>query len=370
MIDKSSKETKMVIQLGPHFPSQPGPFILKVTLDHEFIVEADLDFGFNHRGLEKIAENRTYMQFLPFTDRICYVAALSHNDCYCRAVEELMKIEVPERAKYIRTLALELQRLASHPMCFAEGYTLEQGYLSMMMYILREREKVMSLMEELCGSRLNMTYFRFGGVRLDLPKEFQERAVPLLDDIARNMEEYQTILESDSVFMARNNGVGVLKPEDAIALGVTGPLLRGSGVNVDLRKQDPYEVYDKVDFKVCIEKGMDNLARFRVRVHEMIESIKIIKQCLKDMPEGPIQAKLPKAIRPSAGEVYTRIEDPRGEMAMYLVSDGGANPYRLAIRGPAFRNSQGLPPLLKGYKFADVVSIAGSTDGCTSEVDR
>lgn len=369
MIDKSPKET-MVLQLGPHFPSQPGPFLLKVTLDHETIVDVDLEFGFNHRALEKLAENRTYLQFLPLTDRICYVAALSHNDCYCRAVEELMKLEVPERAKYIRTIALELQRMASHPMCFAEGYTLEQGYLSMMIYILKEREKVMSLMEELCGSRLNMTYFRFGGVRLDLPKGFKERAIPILDDIAKNFEEYREVLESDAVWMARNKKVGVLKPEDAIRLGVTGPLLRGSNVNADLRKSDPYDAYDKVDFEVCFEKDCDNLARFRVRVREIFESIKIIKQCLKDIPQGPIQAKLPKVIRPSAGEVYTRIEDPRGEMGMYLVSDGGTNPYRLAIRGPAYRNSQGLPPLLLGYKIADIVSIAGSTDGCTSEVDR
>ncbi len=368
-IDLSPRET-MVLQLGPHYPSQPGPYLLKVTLDHETIVDADIEFGFNHRGFEKLAENRTYLQFLPLTDRICYVAALSHNDVYCRAVEELMKIEVPERAKYIRTLALELQRIASHTICFSEGYTLEQGFLSMMIYILREREKIMSLMEELCGSRLNMTYFRFGGVRLDLPKGFKERAIPILDEVDRNIAEYDRILETDSVFLARNENVGVLKTEDAIKLGVTGPVLRGSNVNFDLRKADPYDAYDKVDFEVCYEKGCDNLARFRVRVREIHESIKIIKQCLKDMPQGPIQAKLPKVIRPPPGEVYARIEDPRGEMGMYLVSDGGLNPYRLAIRGPAFRNSQALPPLLLGYKYADIVAIAGSTDGCTSEVDR
>jgi NADH-quinone oxidoreductase subunit D len=360
---------RMLLHIGPQHPAQPGPFRIDVLIEGERIIEAYLDIGFVHKGIEKISELKTYNQIIPITDRICYLASITNNICYCRTVEQLYGIEIPERAKWLRTLLTELSRLQSHTLWFGE-FTNDLGFSTMFMYMVREREAILDLLTAITGARLNHSYARIGGVRQDIPEGFADMVEKKFEEFEEPLKKNLGMLVGNDVINKRLKGVGVLSAKEAKRLGVTGPALRASGVNFDLRKNHPYDVYDQVDFDVITRKEGDAYSRFAVRVDEVWESMKIIRQVLKQMPDGQITTKLPKRITPPRGESWARVSDPRGEMGMYLVSDGSEKPYRLKIRGPAFGLLQALPPLLKGVFYADVNAISGSMDSCTSEVDR
>lgn len=362
--------SEILLHLGPQHPLQPGPFLLDLKIRGETILEAELKMGYIHKGMEKVFEDRTYMQILPLTDRICYLASLSNNDVYCRAVEELLGIEPTERAKYLRVITSELGRIQSHLLGIGE-YATDLGFLTMFIYMVRERESVVSLIEAITGSRLNHNYARFGGVAQDLPDNYKEQALKTLGELKKLIKSHDELLSSDSIYLKRTKGIGVLTKKEASELGVAGPPLRASGVEYDIRRIEPYLVYPDLDFKVITRTEGDVFARVKVRLLEILESIYIIEQALDMLPSGPHKQNVsPYITRPEPGEVYTRAEDPRGEMGMYLISDGSNKPYRLKVRGPAFATAQALPPLLVGTYVADVAAIASSMDSCTSEVDR
>lgn len=362
--------SQMLLHLGPQHPLQPGPFLLNLTIEGETVKHAELSMGYNHRSLEKILENRTYSQCIPLTDRICYLASISNNEVFCAGVEKLMDIEPPLRAQYIRTIMLELSRLQSHMLGIGE-YAADLGFLTMFLYMIRDREDVVSLMESVTGGRLNHSFVRIGGVACDFPDGFRSKTLAALKKLRNKIIENDELLSKDGIYLNRTKGIGVLKREDAMHLGVSGPVLRASNVDYDIRKVEPHLIYEELDFKVATRKEGDVYARVKVRFDEMLESISIIEQALDAIPVGPINSNLnPYLIVPPPGEAYTRVEDPRGEMAMYIVSDGTHRPQRVKIRGPAFANMQALPPLFEGVPIADMVAITASMDACTSEVDR
>jgi NADH:ubiquinone oxidoreductase subunit D len=360
---------RMLLHIGPQHPAQPGPFRIDVLIEGERIIEAYLDIGFVHKGIEKISEIKTYNQVIPITDRICYLASITNNICFCRVVEQLYGIDIPERAKWLRTLVTELSRIQSHTLWFGE-FTNDLGFNTMFMYMVREREAILDLLTAITGARLNHSYARIGGVRQDIPEGFAEMVVSKFEAYEEPLKKNLGMLVGNDVINKRLKGVGILPENDAKRLGVTGPALRASGVDFDLRRNHPYDFYNRVDFDVITREEGDAYSRFEVRIDEVWESMKIIRQLLEQPPEGPITSKLPKRIAPPRGEAWARVSDPRGEMGMYLVSDGSEKPYRLKVRGPAFGILQALPPLLKGVFFADINAIAGSMDSCTSEVDR
>jgi NADH-quinone oxidoreductase subunit D len=365
-IEKSG--TRLLLNMGPQHPSTHGVLRLVVELEGERVVKATPIIGYLHRGFEKLCENRTYVQVIPLTDRLDYLSSMANNMVFVQAVEELAGIEVPERVQYIRVIMLELQRLASH--LLATGtYGQDLGAISALFYTMRDREMVLDLFEMVCGARLTYNYFRIGGVSHDLPPGFSEKTKEVLAYLEERIDEYEVFLTDNEIFCVRSQGVGVLKPEDAVNLGATGPMLRASGVHSDIRTLDPYSIYDRFDFEVVTRKAGDCFARYEVRLYEMRESIRIVRQALDDLPEGEVKFKL-KNVRPPAGEVYSRIESPRGELGMYVVSDGSANPYRLKIRSPAYSNVSVVPHLVKGVLIPDLVAILGSTDIVLGEIDR
>ncbi|NOZ76233.1 MAG: NADH-quinone oxidoreductase subunit D [Euryarchaeota archaeon] len=367
---KTDNPDEMVLNLGPQHPSTHGVARLVIRLKGERAEQIEPVIGYLHRGYEKMAENRTYIQFIPLTDRLDYLSAITNNMVYCMAVEEVMGLEVPERAEYIRVIMLELQRLASH-LVFFSSFGADLGAWTVLMYGFRERERIIDLLEMVTGARLTYNYIRFGGVRDDLPEGFIEkcsRTMEILPDYFKSYEEYAY---ENEVFMDRCRGVGVVSAEDAINLGLTGPNLRASGVPYDIRKIDPYSIYDRLKFKVCTDKAGDTLARFKMRIDEMYESVKIVQQCLDEIPEGEIRAKVPKVLKPPAGEAYSRVESPRGELGMYLISDGKSqSPYRLRIRSPAFCNLSGFPATAEGEYIPDVIANFASIDIVLGDVDR
>lgn len=364
---KSGKH--MLLNMGPQHPSTHGILRIKLELDGETVVDSEPVLGYLHRGFEKLVENRTYLQVIPLTDRLDYISAMSNNMVYVKAVEELAGIRIPERAEYIRVIVLELQRIASHLLATG-SFGMDLAALSALMYTFRERELILDLFEMLCGARLTYNYMRFGGVRNDLPEGFVEKTRAALDVIAPKIDEYEEFLSENEIFLMRTQDIGVLKADDAVNWGATGPVLRASGVKSDVRIDDLYTVYDKFDFNIITRKAGDCFARYEVRLDEMRESIGIVKQALDDLPLGEMMAKVPKVLKPPTGEVYSRIESPRGELGMYLVSDGSQNPYRLKIRSPAFVNLSILPELIKGAKIPDVVAVLGSLDIVLGEIDR
>ncbi|MEW5759614.1 MAG: NADH-quinone oxidoreductase subunit D [Candidatus Thermoplasmatota archaeon] len=361
---------EMWVNMGPQHPSTHGLWDLLVKVDGETIVDAIPQIGYLHRGIEKIGENRTFVQFIPITDRLCYIANISWSTLYVMSVEELADIKIPDRAKYIRVITLELQRIASHLVWLA-AYGADLGLLTMLLYPMRERELILDLFQILTGARLTYNYPRIGGVKNDLPKEFMDRLPIVLDYIEKKVMDYESMMDHSDVFLIRTKRVGILPKDKAIELGVTGPILRASGFKFDLRKNAPYLVYDKFDFNIPVGLQGDSFDRYKVRVEEIKESIKIIRQAIKSMPNGEIIAKVPKA-GPKAPKkaVYVRAEDPRGEGAFYLVGNETNKPYRIKIRSPTFVHILALPHFTIGYKIADVPAIMGSVDPCMGEVDR
>ncbi|MHB9133060.1 MAG: NADH-quinone oxidoreductase subunit D [Armatimonadota bacterium] len=355
--------------MGPQHPSTHGVLRLMVRLDGETVVKMAPVIGYLHRGTEKIAEQRTYTMVIPYTDRLDYLASMYMNLGYVRAVEKLLDIEVPERARYLRTAVAEMQRIASH-LLWLGSFAADIGALTIFLYSFRERETLTELFEKLCGARLTYNYMRFGGVMADCPDNWKGEVASYLDLQEERLKEYEAILNDNPVFRARTERVGVITAEDAINFGLSGPSLRGSGVNFDLRKLEPFDAYADVDFDVCVQQGCDVFARYLVRMAEIRESIKIIRQCLDRMPDGEVQAKLPRVIKPPAGEAYARVEAPRGNFGVFVVSDGSSSPMRVRFRSPSFANLSALDYMCRGVKIADIVAILGSIDIVLGEVDR
>jgi NADH-quinone oxidoreductase subunit D len=355
--------------MGPQHPSTHGVLRVILTLDGETVVDAKPDIGYLHRGFEKLAEKRTYVQFVTLTDRTDYLSSMLNNAVYAMAVEKLMGIEVPERAEFIRVIMMELQRIASH-LVFIGAFGLDLGASTPFIYAFREREDICDLFEMVCGARLTYSYIRPGGVMRDIPAGFDQKLRTFLKKMPSRMAEFDELLSKNEILLIRSRGVGLLSASDAVSWAASGPVLRGSGVSFDLRRDQPYSVYDRMQFDVITEPDGDCLSRYRIRPAEIKESLKIIEQALDMLPEGDYTAKVPKVLKPPVGEVYTRVESPRGDLGVYLISDGSANPYRLHWRAPSFINLAAVGDMIKGWKIADAVAIIGSLDIVLGEVDR
>ena len=369
---------RLTMNMGPQHPSAHGVFRAILQLEGETVVGVDAVIGYLHRCHEKLAETLAYTQYPSIASKTDYVAAMTAELAYVLAAEQVGKIEVPRRAQYLRVIAAELQRVASHCLwlgtwCMDMGGALGGG-ATVFLYCIRERETVLDLFEALTGARLLYGFHQVGGTRYDVPAGWDAQCRQTVDQIERRLDEYEAMLDGNAFFLARTQGVGVITRELALAMGVAGPLLRGSGVDWDLRRGAPYSSYQDFDFKVPVEAAGDCLARYRVRMVEFRESIKLVRQALDGLPEGPISSrpgvKSVAQVRVAKGEGYSRVEGPRGEVGCYLVSDGGAKPYRLKWRGASFSNLAVLPHILPGHKIADVVAIMGSVDPVFGEVDR
>lgn len=360
------------ISMGPQHPSTHGVFRMDVVLDGETVIKLKPVFGYLHRNHEQIAESTSYLGSMPYTDRLDYFCSLTNNWAYALAVEKLAGLQPPERAEYIRIITAELTRLQNHT-CLAGFMLMDMGALGTpLMYAFREREKILDLFESLTGARMMCNYMRFGGCRVDLPAGWLEQTKKVVDNYPRFLEEFENLLSSNEIVMARTQGVGRLSTELAINASITGPMARASGVDYDLRKVDKYGFYERFDFRVPLGDHGDCYDRYMIRILEMRESLKILNQALKDIPAGPIidpKAKL-RAFKPKAGEAYGRIEGPKGELGFYLISDGSGSPYRYRVRPPSLINLTVLEDMCLGQTVADVVVILGSVDIVLGEVDR
>ena len=360
----------ITVNLGPHHPSTHGVFRLRVSFDGEVIQDVEPIFGYLHRGSEKLAEERTYTQVITLTDRLDYTAAMSNNLAFCLSAEKLLGVRAPERGQYIRVMMAELMRIASH--LIGLGFFMQElGALGTpLVYAFRERERILDLFEMVSGARITFTYMRIGGVNDDLPPEFMPALRSFLEEMPHRIDDFEQLLRTNEVMVTRTKNVGILPTDLAINASASGPTLRGSGVPWDLRKSDPYEVYDRMDFEVPVGEVGDNYDRFLVRLEEMRQSLRIIQQCVRDIPGGEFRLQLPNLVRPPRGDAYGHVEAPKGELGFYLVSDGGVAPYRCAIRSPSFINLTVLRDLLLGWKMADLITIFGSFDVNLGEVDR
>lgn len=361
---------QLVINMGPQHPSTHGVLRLVLRLDGERVVDADIVIGYLHRGIEKLTESRDWTQIILLTDRMDYVAAATNNLGYCETVEKLMQIEVPRRARYIRTILAELQRIASH-LVWLGTHAMDIGAVTVFLYCLRERELILDLFEEYCGARLTYNAMRIGGLPLDIPPGWDRKVRELCDIVDEKVLEYEQLLTQNRIWLERTRGVGVIPAADAIAMGFSGPPLRGSGVLRDVRKDEPYAAYDEFAFDIPIGAAGDTYDRYLVRLEEFRQSTRIIRQALDGLPEGPVMGKVPRLIKPPAGETYHAIEAPKGELGFFIVSDGKSlSPYRLRVRPPSFCNLQVLPRLVRGHLVADVVALIGTIDIVLGEVDR
>lgn len=362
------------INMGPHHPSTHGVFRMVLTLDGETVVDLEPRFGYLHRGIEKTAEERTYVQNVPFTDRLDYICGITNNWAYALALEKLAGIEVPERAEYIRVILGELTRVMNHMLAIGFLWNdLGATTFTPVVYAFRERERILDLIEMVAGSRMMPSYIRAGGVVADLPEEFMPRLQKLVPHLERFIDEMDTMLTKNEIFRARAVGVGVLKAKDAINAGITGPVLRASGVKYDIRRADSYSIYDRFDFEVPVHTAGDVYARYLQRLAEARQSLRIIEQAMRDIPAGPVTSlpyKQLSRLKPPKGEAYGRIESPKGELGFYLVSDGSTKPYRFRIRSTSLLNLTLLREMCLGHKVADVVTILGSIDITLGDVDR
>ena len=361
---------QFILNLGPVHPSTHGVFRMRVTLDGEIIQDVEPVFGYLHRGVEKLCEQRTYKQNIPLSDRLDYVSAINNNWPYVLAVEQLAEIQVPQRAEYLRVIMGELQRIASHLLAVGSVMNDMGIFFTAFMYMFREREKIIDLLEMVTGQRLLYNYMRFGGVSQDIPTEFLPALARLLKVMPGYLDEYDRMLAKNEILLSRLQGIGVLQPQTAINASTSGPILRGSGVKWDLRKAAPYSVYENFEFDVPVGSTGDCYDRYRVRMEEMRQSLRIIQQAVEQMPAGKEKMPTPLRLRPAAGEAYAQVESPRGMLGCYLVSDGSEKPYRCHFRAPAFINLTVLRELLIGQKLADAILIFGSIDISMGEVDR
>jgi NADH-quinone oxidoreductase subunit D len=384
----------LTLNMGPQHPSTHGVLRLLLEIDGETIVRLMPDIGYLHTGIEKTCEAKFYQQVVPLTDRIDYLCPLTNNLCYVLAVERLLGLEIPPRAEWLRVMLNELTRINSH-LVWLGSHALDIGAMSVFLYCFREREDVLRIFEMVSGQRMMTSYFRIGGLALEPPLGMFDAVKRFVNRFPSRVDEYENLLTSNPIWLERTKGVAYLAPEDAVALGATGPTLRASGVDIDLRRDMPYTGYEKFKFKVPISHDGDVFARYIVRVQELRESNEIVRQTLEGVPEGPIKADAPKVVLPDrekmktqmealiyhfkivtegfpvpAGEVYQAVESPRGEMGYYVVSDGSPKPYRVHVRAPSFVNLQALETMCKGRLIADVVAAIGSIDIILGEVDR
>ena len=362
--------SELVLNMGPQHPSTHGVLRVILRLDGERVIDADLVIGYIHRGIEKLSENRDWTQIITLTDRMDYVAAATNNLGYCETVEKLMSLEVPRRARYIRTILAELQRLASH--CLWLGtHAMDIGAMTVFLYALRERELILDLFEEYCGARLTYNAMRVGGLPLDIPPGWDRKVRAFCDIMASKVTEYEELLTHNRIWLERTRDIGVISGPDAIAIGLSGPPLRGSGVLRDLRRDEPYAAYDEFEFDIPLGSRGDTYDRYLVRMEEFRQALRIIRQALDGLPEGPVMGKVPRLIKPPAGETYHAIESPKGELGFFIVADGKSiSPYRLRVRPPSFCNLQALRQLIRGHLVADVVALIGTIDIVLGEVDR
>ncbi len=393
--EKGKLSTKtMIVNMGPQHPATHGVLRVMLELDGETIVKATPVIGYLHTGIEKTMESKTYSQVIPLTDRMDYVANLSNNLGYCLAVEKLLDIKAPLKAQYIRVLLTELTRIASHLM-WVGTHAHDIGVATMFIYAFRERETLLDIFELVSGQRMMTSYFRIGGVAKDIPESFEQEIRKVIKIFPKKIDDYETLLTNNRLWLQRTVGVGKISAEDAINCGLSGPIIRGSGVNWDLRKSNPYSSYDKFDFEIPTGKNGDIYDRFLVRVAEMRQSLRIVEQVLDGMPEGDFIARVPgvtlppkdevlssmealifhfkivvEGFCPPKGEVYQSIESPKGEIGFYIVSDGSSKPYRVKVRPPCFVNLSALNKLVKGRMVADVVAVIGSIDIVLGEIDR
>ena len=394
-VAEPGQDGTLVLNMGPQHPSTHGVLRLVLEIEGESIVRLRPEIGYLHTGIEKSCESKTYSQCITLTDRIDYLAPLSNNLGFCLAAEKLIQIEVPKRAQYIRVLLTELTRITSH-LVWLGTHAIDLGAMSVFLYCFREREEIMKIYEHVSGQRMMTSYFRIGGLALEPPPDWLDRVRRVIDPLPAHIDEYEDLLTKNRIWLARTKGIGMLSAADAIAMGVSGPLLRASGVPYDIRKVFPYSSYDEFDFEVQTQTSGDCYARYQVRVAEIRESIKIIRQAMDKIPsQGPFRAEVPGIIPPSReemktsiegliyhfkiftegfaappGEVYSAIESPRGELGIFMASDGSAKPYRVKFRAPSFVNLQSLPKLCEGRLIADVVACIGTTDIVLGEVDR
>jgi NADH-quinone oxidoreductase subunit D len=391
---EGARDQHMVINMGPQHPATHGVLRLVLEIDGEIIVRLYPEVGYLHTGIEKTCEAKFYHQVVPLTDRINYLDPLSNNLCYCLAVEKLLSLEAPEKAKWLRVLLVELSRINSH-LIWLGTHAMDIGALTVFLYTFREREDILRLFEAVAGQRMMTSYFRIGGLSMEPPLDFLDRVQAFIRTFPEKIDEYANLLTGNPIFRNRLQGVGYLSPADAVALGVTGPPMRASGVDFDLRRDMPYSGYEKFQFNVPVSNGCDCWARYEVRLVEMRESVKIIQQALDGMPEGPVKADAPKIVLPDrekmktqmealihhfkivtegfevpAGEVYQGIEAGHGQTGYYVVSDGTAKPYRVHMRYPSFATLQALETMCQGRMLADVVAIIGSIDIVLGEIDR
>ena len=360
---------EMMMNMGPQHPATHGVFRMVLSVDGERVMDMVPHIGYLHRGSEKLCENEQYSQIITLFDRLDYLSNFNNELVICMATERLMDLEVPERARYIRVILCELNRLASH-MLFYGTFGLDAGAMTPIMYGFRERERIQSLFEAVSGARMMHNYFRVGGVRYDLPDDFNQRIDWLLGELQNGAEEADRLLTFSEVFLARTRDVGTIDAKTAIGYGLSGPNLRASGVDYDVRCAEPYEIYDRLEFDVPLGDRGDCWDRYYVRIQEMYQSIRIIRQCLEQMLEGPIMAQVRRIARPPAGEVFVHAENPRGDFGVYLVSTGGDKPYRVKMRPPSFCNLMALEHMMRDAYVADAVMILGSLDIVLGEVDR
>ncbi len=387
-------ESHMTLSMGPQHPSTHGVLRLDLRLDGELIVKAVPDIGYLHTGMEKLFEYKKYQQGIVITDRMDYLNPLGNNLAYVMAAEKLLQLEIPERAQTIRVLMCELQRIASH-MVWLGTHCLDIGAMSVFFFCFKEREKILNIIESVSGGRLTPSYFRIGGLMMDLPAGFENRCRQFLDNFLDAMKTFETLVTGNTIWQSRTQGIGIISGEEAIDWGLTGPCLRGSGVDLDLRRDNPYTSYETYDFDVVVENDCDVWARFQVRMRECYESHKIVRQALDRLKPGPVKADAPKVVLPDRddmrkhmdslihhflivaegfnvpeGEVYMPIEASKGELGVYMKSNGGPKPERVHFRGPSFVNLAALPAMSEGEMVADVVAIIGSLDIVLGEIDR
>ena len=360
----------VLLNLGPQHPSTHGVFRIRALLDGENVVDVEPIFGYLHRGSSKLAEERSYTQVITLTDRLDYLAGMSNNLAYVRAAEALAGIDVPERAAYLRVAMAELMRIASHLMGL--GFLINDlgAWITPLMHMFREREKVLDLFEMVCGARITFSYMRIGGVSHDVPDEFAGAVFTFLDDFQRRVDEYERLLMENEIIVLRMKGVAPLSGERAINCSITGPNLRASGVDWDLRRADPYEAYSEMEFDVPLGENGDNWDRLYVRIQEMKESARIARQAVERLPAGDVRTQAPFFVKPPPGEAYRAVEAPKGELGFYLVSDGTIAPWRCGIRSPSFINLTVLRELCIGWKLADLIVNFGTLDINVGEVDR
>jgi NADH-quinone oxidoreductase subunit D len=377
-LEPGEKEGDFVLNMGPQHPSTHGVLRVILKTAGETVVWCDSDIGYLHRGHEKTGENLPYVEFTPYTDRLDYLAAPAMNLAWVEAAEKLLQIQVPERAQYIRVLIAELSRIASH-LLWLGTHAMDCGALTTFLYCFREREMILDLFEAFGGARLTTHIFRIGGLPTGVPENLTEGGLPpgwlagvedFLKVFPTKLKEYHTLLTKNRIWLRRTKGVGYVSGPDCVAWGLSGPIIRASGIGYDLRRAQPYEVYDRLDFEVPVYHAGDVYDRYLVRMDEMVQSQRIIRQCLDQLPDGPTVAEMPKRLKAPAGEIYHAVESPRGEMGFFVVSDGAEVPYRVKVRPASFVNLQALPIMSKDALIADIVAIIGSIDIVLGEVDH